>query len=201
MTQNADAMDEYVNDMLHRYFRKLSETGYARDTEVMRLIGIEMIQEYAGHDYRGHLDRCDMVVIERALYNLAGGCALPYPKINSKPIMNKLRLGDMSEMAGRLEDLSDYVLAYTTNAKGKQKQQDERLDKLEGFHDVDNPEYDEDDEIEYGAGRKARDRGHVEKIGCGHGCRKDSRGRHACRPEPYRPVPYNTCGCMNRRWR
>lgn len=189
--------------MLHRYFRKLSQTGYARDSELARLIGVEIIQDYVCHDYRGYLDRCDRVVIERALYNLTGGCALPYPKINNKPIMNKLRLGDMSEIAGRLEDLSDYVLAYTTNAKEKQKQQDGRLDTLEDFHNVEHPEYDEDDEVEYGSKRKARNRGHVERMGCGHGCRKDNRDRLVCEPEPPRRHHHHDhhCGCMNRRWR
>ena len=90
-----DVPDEEYDNMSEEERQVIDENTLQDAREMMRLIGIEMIQEYAGHDYRGHLDRCDMVVIERALYNLAGGCALPYPKINSKPIMNKLRLGDI----------------------------------------------------------------------------------------------------------
>lgn len=188
-------MDGYVSDMLHRFFWKLSETGRATDKEVARLIGVEMIQDFTSRDYHGFLTPCDIKTVERALYNLTGGCALPYPRINDKPIMNKLRLGDMSELAGRVESLEDYVSAYTANAKVKQKTQDGRLDKLEGIHGIETPEYDEDDEVEYGAGRKERDKGHIETLGC-----RRSNCEHTPPPPPMPPAA--PCGCLqNPSWR
>lgn len=194
-------MDEYVKDMLNRYFWKLSQVGYAKDKEVMRLLAVTIIQGVAAHDYRGFITGCDRKIIERALYNLTGGCALPYPKINHNGIMNKLHLGDISELAARVEELDEYVLAYSDNNKAKQKQQDERLDALEDKHDIEHPEYNEDDEAEYGAKIEPRDRGHVETIGCG-GSHCDEHGIHHHAPEPYvYDYPFDDCGCRGGRWR
>lgn len=194
-------MDEYVKDMLNRYFWKLSQVGYAKDKEVMRLLAVTMIQGMAAHDYRGFITGCDRKIIERVLYNLTGGCALPYPKINHNGIMNKLHLGDISELAARVEELDEYVLAYSDNNKAKQKQQDERLDALEDKHDIEHPEYNEDDEAEYGAKIEPRDRGHVETIGCG-GSHCDEHGIHHHAPKPYvYDYPFDDCGCRGGRWR
>lgn len=195
-------MNDYLSHSLHRHFRKLSMTGYAPDAELSRLLGVVIITDFVSKDYRGFLTPCDMRVIERALYNITGGCAQPYPKVNRRPIMNKLRLGDISEMAGRLELLTGTVEAYTANAKAKQKQQDGRLDKLEGFHNIESPEYDEDDEKEYGAGREPRDRGHVETKGCHEPVCKDGRGRLVAAPlPPPPPVPIHDCDCVKLSWR
>lgn len=195
-------MDKYLNDMLNRYFFKLALVGYARDSEVTRLMGVVIIEEMVTRDFRGFLTECDRKIIEQALYNLTGGCVLPYPKINDQRIMNKLHLGDISELASRVEELNDYVLAYSENNKTKQKQQDERLDTLEDEHKIEHPTYDEDDEMEYGAKRKPRDKGHVEKMGCRHMHCTTRDNHHFHKPERYEyDYPYDDCGCKNRRWR
>lgn len=195
-------MDEYINDMLHRYFKKLSMVGYANDDEVERLLGVIIINEFVRNDYRGFLDSRDRKIIERALYNLTGGCALPYPRINHRNIMNKLRLGDISELAGKVEMLAETATAFMENSKTKNKQQDERLDALEDFHDIEHPEYDEDDEKEYGAGRTPRDKGHVETKGCRAPECIDDRHRLVSMPlPPPPPPPYPECGCVKLSWR
>lgn len=198
-------MDKYVSGLIHRYFRKLSTVGYANDDELMKLLAVVAIFDFTSRDYSGFLSFCDYKIIERALYNLVGGCELPYPQANNTlSIMNKLHLGDLSLLANRVNSMNEYVLAYSENNTEKQKQQDDRLDVLEDQHDIPHPEYDEDPEVEYGAKMKKRDAAHA-----GRPQRRKPKphcttkyGEHFHRPEPYE-YRYDKpdCPCKNLRWR
>lgn len=159
-------MDRYISSLIRRYYSKLSLVGYAKDAELMRLLAVIAISDFTSRDYKGFLRPCDHKVIERALYNLVGGCALPYPKINNTTsIMKKLHLGDVGNLADRIDSLNEYLLAYTTNNSDKQRQQDKRLDILEDEHNIEHPEYG-DDEEEYGAKMKKRDAAHASGKHC-----------------------------------
>jgi len=79
--------------------------------------------------------------------------------------MSRLHLGDISELAyrvGALEDEQDFITERQNRAIAKHRQQDGRLDRLEDEHDIDHPEYAED---EYGEVRPMRHRKHWEGRG------------------------------------
>lgn len=79
--------------------------------------------------------------------------------------MSRLHLGDISELAYRMraiEDEQDFITDRQNKAIAKHRQQDGRLDRLEDEHEIQHPEYEDD---EYGEVRPMRHRKHFEGRG------------------------------------
>jgi hypothetical protein len=68
------------------------------------------------HDYRGLLEKEDYMVIEKALNCLFGSsCLIPYPDYLK---MNKLHLGEMTELAQRVKVIEDTPVLKAFDADG-----------------------------------------------------------------------------------
>lgn len=97
-------MDEIVYNSIVRYFSTLSNLGYISYEDVNRLLFLTAIQEFIYKDFRGFINEDDYREIEKALYKVFGtSCLIPYPKYCNNADMNKLHLGDISELAHRVE--------------------------------------------------------------------------------------------------
>lgn len=96
-------MDEIVYNAIVRYFSTLSSLGYISYEDVKNLLFLTAIQEFVYKDFRGFIDANDYREIEKALYRIFGtSCLVPYPEYCNNTDMNKLHLGDISELAHRV---------------------------------------------------------------------------------------------------
>lgn len=97
-------MDEIVYNSIVRYFSALSNLGYVSYEDVNSLLFLTAIQEFIYKDFRGFINEDDYREIEKALYKVFGtSCLVPYPEYCNNDDMNKLHLGDISELAHRVE--------------------------------------------------------------------------------------------------
>lgn len=97
-------MDEVVYNSIVRYFSTLSNLGYISYDDVNSLLFLTAIQEFIYKDFRGFINENDYREIEKALYKVFGtSCLVPYPEYCNNTDMNKLHLGDISELAHRVE--------------------------------------------------------------------------------------------------
>ena len=98
------AMDEIVYNSIVRYFSTLSNLGYISYEDVNSLLFLTAIQEFFYKDFRGFINEDDYREIKKALYKVFGtSCLVPYPEYCNNANMNKLSLGDISELAHRVE--------------------------------------------------------------------------------------------------
>lgn len=98
-------MDEMVYNTLSRYYHTLCNTGYVPYNEVTKVLVLAFYWDILMNNYRCSLSRDDYSLIERALHCLYGStCLIPYPDYLK---MNKLKVGDMSELACRVKALED----------------------------------------------------------------------------------------------
>ena len=98
-------MDEMIYNSLTSYYHALEKTGYLSWGNVQKLLILIFFKDFVYHDYRGLLSKEDYYYIERALDCLYGStCLIPYPDYLK---MNKLYLGNMTEMAQRIKTLED----------------------------------------------------------------------------------------------
>lgn len=96
-------MDDIVYNSIVRYFSALSNLGYVSYEEVNDLLFITAVQEFIYNDFRGFIEEDDYREIEKALYKVFGtSCLIPYPKYCKNYSMNKLHLGDISELSHRV---------------------------------------------------------------------------------------------------
>ena len=97
-------MDEIVYNSIVRYFSTLSNLGYISYEDVNSLLFLTAIQEFIYKDFRGFINEDDYREIEKALYKVFGtSCLVPYPEYYNNADMNKLHLGDITELAHRVE--------------------------------------------------------------------------------------------------
>lgn len=97
-------MDEIVYNSIVRYFSTLSNLGYVSYEDVNSLLFLTAIQEFIYKDFRGFINEDDYREIEKALYKVFGtSCLVSYPEYCNNADMNKLHLGDISELAHRVE--------------------------------------------------------------------------------------------------
>lgn len=97
-------MDEVVYNSIVRYFSTLSNLGYVSYEDVNSLLFLTAIQEFIYKDFRGFINEDDYREIQKALYKVFGtSCLVPYPEYCNNTDMNKLNLGDISELAHRVE--------------------------------------------------------------------------------------------------
>lgn len=102
-------MDEFVYNAFCQYFTALSKLGYYRYKDVYKLLVLSFIKDFVYNDYRGLISRDDYHTIEKALKCLYGTtCLIPYPDYLK---MGKLHLGEMTELAQRVQNLDDRVTA------------------------------------------------------------------------------------------
>lgn len=96
-------MDNIVYDSIVRYFSALGSLGYVSYEDVNNLLFLVAIQEFIYRDFRGFINEDDYREIEKALYKVFGtSCLVPYPNYCNNTDMNKLHLGDISELSHRV---------------------------------------------------------------------------------------------------
>ena len=106
-------MDEYVYQVLSKYYSTLGKLGYINDCNIEKLLVLSFYNEFIYDDYRGLLLREDYLLIEKALNCLYGSvCLMPYPDYLK---MGKLKLGSITELSQRVKVLEDIVLPENTN--------------------------------------------------------------------------------------
>ena len=98
-------MDNIIYNSLSSYFHALEVKGYMPWKDMQKLLILCFYRDFCFHDYRGLLSREDYLLIERALDCLYGSsCLIPYPDYLK---MGKLHIGEMTEMAQRVENLEN----------------------------------------------------------------------------------------------
>lgn len=98
-------MDEIVYDAIERYFNAVSKLGYLSDRDTFKLLVLLFYRDVICEDYIGHITEKDYYLIEKALDCLYGTtCLIPYPEYMQN---GKLHLGELSEMAQRIQKLED----------------------------------------------------------------------------------------------
>ncbi len=97
-------MNNVLYTSLIRYFSALSNLGYISYNEVTKLLFITIVQELIYKDFMGIITEDDYREIEKALYKIFGtSCLVPFPNYCNNTDMNKLHLGDISELAYRID--------------------------------------------------------------------------------------------------
>lgn len=97
-------MDDILYNSLFKYFDTLSSTGYVSYKDVDKLLLLTIIQEFIYNDFRGFITEDDYREIEKFLYRIFGtSCLIPYPNYCNNYTMNKLHLGDISELSHRVD--------------------------------------------------------------------------------------------------
>lgn len=98
-------MDNMIYQSLTSYFTSLENIGYIPFSQVQKLLVLSFYRDFVFNDYRALLDKEDYHLIEQALDCIYGiTCLIPYPDYYK---MNKLHLGQMTEMAQRVKTLED----------------------------------------------------------------------------------------------
>lgn len=96
-------MDDILYNALYKYFNALSSTGYVSYKDVDKILLLAIIQEYIYSDFRGYITEDDYRELEKFLYRIFGtSCLVPYPSYCNDYTMNKLHLGDISELSHRV---------------------------------------------------------------------------------------------------
>ena len=96
-------MDEILYSSLSNYFNALELKGYMPYSQAQKLLVLAFYRDFALNDYRGLISKEDYHLIESALNCLYGStCLIPYPDYLK---MNKLHLGDTTELASRVKTL------------------------------------------------------------------------------------------------
>lgn len=98
-------MDDFLHEILSRYFNTLSVLGYKDYNSVYKVLLLSLIRDFINKDYYGYLTEEDYNTINKSLYCIYGtSCLIPYSNKYSRT-MNRLYLGSMSEIAYRLSQL------------------------------------------------------------------------------------------------
>lgn len=105
-------MDEILYNSIVKYFSSLKEVGYVSYDDMQSLLFLSAVQEFVYKDFRGFITENDYREIERALYKVFGtSCLVPYPEYCNNNSMNKLHLGDISEISYRIHRDNSIVKA------------------------------------------------------------------------------------------
>lgn len=98
-------MDEILYNALTKYYHALELKGYMANSHAVKLLILIFFRDFVFHDYRGLITKEDYHLIEKALDCIYGStCLIPYPDYLK---MGKLYLGEMTEMAQRVNTLED----------------------------------------------------------------------------------------------
>ena len=97
-------MEDIVYDSVKRYFDTLKYVGHMSQGDVNKLLILIAIYEITYWDFRGYINRWDYASIHDALYQIFGKtCLVPYPNFCKLKDMNKLHIGDISELLHRVK--------------------------------------------------------------------------------------------------
>ena len=119
-------MDEMIYNALTKYYHALSRLGYMSYNHLQKLLILIFIRDFVYKDFRGLISECDYHCIERALDCIYGStCLIPYPDYLK---MGNLYLGEISEMAQRLQNIEDANMVKVINS----------------LKDIENPDSDSD---------------------------------------------------------
>ena len=111
-----DVMDDIIYNAITQYYSVLHKMGYYAYKDVYKMLVLCFYRDFVFNDYRGILSRKDYHEIEKALSCLFGSsCLIPYPDYLK---MGKLHLGEITEMASRLNALEDTDVLKAFNADG-----------------------------------------------------------------------------------
>lgn len=95
-------MDDLLYKSCVKYFTSLANYGYKSEAEVKKLLFYIFIQELVNTP-SVVISESDYKELENALYCIYGTtCLIPYPEYCENPMY--LHLGDMTEVAARLEE-------------------------------------------------------------------------------------------------
>lgn len=98
-------MDSIIYNAIKGYYDILSKLGYFKYEDVFRILVLCFFRDFVYNDFRGLLSREDYLEIEKTLSCLYGtNCLIPYPDYLK---MNKLHLGETTELASRLKALEN----------------------------------------------------------------------------------------------
>lgn len=96
-------MDNFVFNTLGKYFTNLANTGYRRNSDVLRVLLLSHINKLLNNDFRGFIIEEDYKKIERALYCLYGSsCLIPYPDYYNTKNQRVMYNGSISELTHRV---------------------------------------------------------------------------------------------------
>ena len=96
-------MGNITFNTLSKYFTNLANTGYRKNSDVMRVLLLSHINKLLNNDFRGFITEEDYKKIERALYCLYGSsCLIPYPDYYNTKNQRVMYNGSMSELAYRV---------------------------------------------------------------------------------------------------
>ena len=108
-------MEDIVYDAIKRYFDTLKYVGYMSKADVDKLLLLIFIYEFTYWDFRGHINREDYASINNVLYKIFGKtCLVPYPNFCKLKDMNKLHIGDISELAHRVKVNEEHIAEIQT---------------------------------------------------------------------------------------
>ena len=100
-------MVNYLYEALCKYFGHLCNTGYAKQSEVDKLLLLALIRKMVDCDFRGLIDKTDYDIINKTLYKLYGtSCLTPYPdyyNCKTKRIMYNCSISELVHRVERLE--------------------------------------------------------------------------------------------------
>lgn len=96
-------MDNIIFNVLSKYFTNLSNVGYRKDSDVVRVLLLSHINKLLNNNFRGFINEEDYTKIERALYCLYGSsCLIPYPDYYSAKNQRVMHNGGILELIYRV---------------------------------------------------------------------------------------------------
>ena len=98
-------MDEFIYEMLGKYYKTLKTLGYVPTDISFKMIILTFYRYFVYEDYLGLISKEDYHLIERSLNCLYGSsCLIPYPDYLK---MGKSNLGSIAELAQRVKKLEE----------------------------------------------------------------------------------------------
>lgn len=96
-------MNNFVFNVLERYFINLTNTGYRKNSDVKKVLLLSHINKLLNNNFRGFITEDDYKKIERALYCLYGSsCLIPYPNYYNIKNPSVMYNGSISELTHRV---------------------------------------------------------------------------------------------------
>jgi len=112
-----NVMDEILYNALSNYYDVLSKTGYISSSDTEKLLLFSFYRDFVYNDYRGHITEEDYYLIDKVLNCLYGStCLIPYPDYLK---MGKLHIGEISELASKINRLQDVGNVKVVKSKDK----------------------------------------------------------------------------------
>ena len=102
-------MEDIIYNAVQKYLKTIATFGYCSQADVDRLLLLECIYEFTYWDFRGYINKDDYKAINDAIYTIFGTCLVPYPNFCKNKDMNKLHIGDITELAHRVKVNEEHI--------------------------------------------------------------------------------------------